>query len=109
MMSILRVVQSQSHSILSINYRLQIIELIITTEFELKRGFVIANAVLVSDTLDSFVHRILSVLHRSCLLSNVCRRSPHRLVPVDTKLFLLGRTNAHQAVRKSLIRVELCF
>ena len=38
-MSILDVVQSQSHSILSINYRLQIIELINTTEFELKHGF----------------------------------------------------------------------
>ena len=41
-MSILDVVQSQSHSILSINYRLQIIELIKTTEFELKHGFGIA-------------------------------------------------------------------
>ena len=40
MMSILHVVQSHSHSIiLSINYRLQIIELIKTTEFELKHGF----------------------------------------------------------------------
>ena len=38
MMSILHVVQSHSHSILSINYRLQIIELIKTTEFELKHG-----------------------------------------------------------------------
>ena len=38
-MSILHVVQSHSHSILSINYRLQIIELIKTTEFELKYGF----------------------------------------------------------------------
>ena len=42
MMSILDVVQSQSHSILSINYRLQIIELIKTTEFELKHGFSIS-------------------------------------------------------------------
>ena len=39
MMSILHVVQSHSHSILSINYRLQITELIKTTEFELKHGF----------------------------------------------------------------------
>ena len=58
-MSILDVVQSQSHSILSINHRLQIIELINTTEFELKHGFGIGFR-----QIQLIYHRKQSVFHR---------------------------------------------
>ena len=72
MMSILDVVQSQSHSILSINYRLQIIELIKTTEFELKHGFGIGfrHIKLIYHRKQSAYHRLYEIGRKHFLLPN---------------------------------------